>query len=64
MASINVPFEHHHPYRMGATVSADEDTVTLALALDTPDGVELYLSPGEARALAAALVHFADQVAR
>ena len=70
MAELHVPLSNHGPCGLGGrTVLArvsltDEVGIYLELDADTDDesSTARMLDPSEARALAAALVHFADEV--
>ena len=66
MAILGFPLANHGPTERPATITVepgDDRTVWLTIGAETHDdlAVERTLTVGEARAFAAALVHFADQ---
>lgn len=67
-AAMLVPLSHHGPSgrTVVAKVEAEEGVVYLDLNGETDDevGVSRHLDADEARTLAAALVHFANEVER
>jgi hypothetical protein len=66
--SIRIPLSSYYSNRTGITVELDDEQRLVEMGIesetDTEPPLDRYLSPAEARALAAMLVHYAENAER
>lgn len=64
MSGLHVPLGWHARGDHAEVELDDDRNVVLGLVLDVEGNAEVHMSPAEARALAAALAHYADEADR
>lgn len=64
MSALHVPLGWHARGDHAEVELDDDRNVVLGLVLKVEGNAEVHMSPDEARALAAALVHYADEAQR